>query len=327
MMGYTDRHARYLYRLISPAVRLYTEMVTVHAILHGDRERLLAYDPLEHPLAVQLGGSEPALLARAAVICAESGFDEINLNVGCPSDRVQSGAFGACLMATPGLVADCVAAMRSVVDIPVTVKCRIGIDEQDSYAALEEFIGAVAAAGCQHFIVHARKAWLQGLSPRQNREVPPLDYARVYRLKREHPELCVTLNGGIRHLEDVSDHLAVVDGVMLGREAVRNPWILAGIDVLLGDGRVAISRNSVMQRYIGYMKRQLAAGVAPRYLVKPLFGLMADQPGARRWRRTLTGLAVGPVIGHDRLDVLLDMLDKGGVSTAGPVEDDLAAVT
>ena len=236
MMDWTDRHCRFFHRLLTGRARLYTEMVTAEAILHGDRQRLLAFNAEEHPVALQLGGSDPARLAQAATIGEGFGYDEINLNVGCPSDRVQEGRFGACLMAEPDLVARCVAAMRTRVAVPVTVKCRIGIDDQDSEADLERFVSAVANAGCKTFIVHARKAWLEGLSPKENREVPPLDYGRVYRLKAAHPELEIILNGGIGSLEEAATHLAHVDGVALGRAAYQNPYLLAEVDGrLFGD--------------------------------------------------------------------------------------------
>ncbi|MGA9422444.1 MAG: tRNA dihydrouridine(20/20a) synthase DusA, partial [Rhodanobacteraceae bacterium] len=230
MMDWTDRHCRFFHRLLSPHVRLYTEMVTAPAVIHGDRERLLGFDPAEHPLALQLGGSVPAELVEATRIGAELGFDEINLNVGCPSDRVQSGRFGACLMREPALVADCVAAMRAAVTIPVTVKCRLGVDEQDEDSGLAAFIEHVHAAGCDVFVVHARKAWLDGLSPKENREVPPLNHERVYRLKREHPRLVVVINGGIATVDDVRAHLDHVDGVMLGRTAYHEPFRIAEIE-------------------------------------------------------------------------------------------------
>lgn len=234
MMDWTDRHCRYFHRLLAPNALLYTEMVTAPAVIHGDRERLLGFDPSEHPVALQLGGSEPAELEQAARIGAELGYDEINLNVGCPSDRVQSGRFGACLMREPALVAECVAAMRAAVSgaekhVPVTVKCRIGVDEQDEYTALAEFVDRVHAAGCDTFVVHARKAWLQGLSPKENREVPPLDYPLVYAMKQRFPELHLTLNGGVTTLAAARAHLAHVDGVMVGREAYHNTYLLAEV--------------------------------------------------------------------------------------------------
>src|SRR6516162_7896081 len=234
MMEWTDRHCRFFYRLLTRRALLYTEMLTTGAVLRGDRARLLRYDPAEHPLALQIGGADPRALAQCATIAADSGFDEINLNVGCPSDRVQEGRFGACLMAEPALVGDCVAAMKAAVAIPVTVKCRIGIDDQDPEQALDAVADAAVGAGVDAVIVHARKAWLQGLSPRENRDVPPLDYGRVYRLKERHPALAVVLNGGIDTLEQAAAHLGRVDGVMMGRAAYQEPWRLLAVDPLLG---------------------------------------------------------------------------------------------
>src|SRR6188768_1635238 len=233
MMDWTDRHCRFFHRLLTRRALLYTEMITTGAVLHGNRARLLGYDPAEHPLALQLGGSDPAALAQSARIAADLGYDEVNLNVGCPSDRVQEGRFGACLMAEPQLVGDCVVAMKAAVRIPVTVKCRIGIDEQDPETALEELTGAVKAAGTAALIVHARKAWLAGLSPKENREVPPLDYDRVYRLKEKHPDLAVVLNGGVATVEQAAAHAARVDGVMMGRAAYQEPWRLLSVDPAL----------------------------------------------------------------------------------------------
>ena len=230
MLDWTDRHCRVFHRLMSRRARLYTEMVTTGAVLRGDRERLLAYDPAERPLALQLGGSDPADLAQCARIAAESGYDEVNLNVGCPSDRVQSGRFGACLMAEPALVAECVAAMQAATALPVTVKTRIGIDDRDSYAGLAEFVAKVAAGGCKIFIIHARKAWLKGLRPKENREIPPLNYGRVHRLQRKHPQLTVIINGGIASIAEAEAQMAHVDGVMLGRAAYHTPWILHDVD-------------------------------------------------------------------------------------------------
>lgn len=291
MMGYTDRHARYFLRLISKHALLYTEMVTTAALLHGDRDRLLRHDPAERPLALQLGGSDPVELAECSRIAADAGFDEINLNVGCPSDRVQSGSFGACLMAEPALVAACVAAMRAVVDVPVTVKCRTGIDDMDSYAHFESFIRPVAAAGCDTFIVHARKAWLQGLSPKQNRDIPPLEYEYVYRLKQEHPQLSIVLNGGVSSIEQVRAHLDHVDGIMLGREAYHNPYILANVDALYGDGREPGSREQIARRYMDYIDAQIALGSRPQQMLRHVHGLFKNEPGSRYWKRHLSECA------------------------------------
>lgn len=288
MMGYTDRHARYLLRLLSRRARLYTEMLPAGALVHGDAQRALGFDPAEHPVAVQLGGSDPADLARAARLAERAGYDEVNLNVGCPSPRVQRGCFGAALMAHPVRVAECVAAMRGAVSIPVTVKTRIGIDDLDEYERLRDFVATVAAAGCATFIVHARKALLSGLSPKQNREVPPLRPERVYRLKEELPRLEFVLNGGLATLETARAALRRgVDGVMLGRAVRDDTWLLAGADrALFGERAPAPAREEVVERYLAYAAR--APGARPSDLVRPLLGLYRGTPGARRWRRTLS---------------------------------------
>jgi tRNA-dihydrouridine synthase A len=286
MMDWTDRHCRFFLRLLSPSALLYTEMVTAQAIMHGRRDRLLGFDPAENPLALQLGGSDPAMLAGAAMTGAHYGYDEINLNVGCPSDRVQSGRFGACLMAEPQLVRDCVSAMRDAVDLPVTVKTRIGIDDHEDYEYLRDFVGAVAESGCGTFIVHARKAILSGLSPKENREVPPLRYEYVYRLKREFPELCIMLNGGVRDLEAVRAHLQHVDGVMIGREAYHNPYFLAEIEREL-HGVEPPSREAVMAAFLDYVEARLAEGVRLPAMTRHVLGLYLGRPNARRWRRQL----------------------------------------
>ncbi len=294
MMDCTDRHARFLLRLISRHTLLYTEMVTAQALLRGDADYLLGYSPAEHPLALQLGGSDPAQLALAARIGADFGYDEINLNVGCPSDRVQSGRFGACLMAEPVLVGDCVAAMQAAVSVPVTVKCRIGIDRTDRDEDLFEFVETVAAAGCRHFTVHARKAWLDGLSPRQNREIPPLRYETVYRLKRLRPELEIVINGGITKLDQALAHLQHVDGVMIGRAAYHSPWLLADADRLVfGQAAPRPERAAMLAAYLDYMQERHAAGTPLSTLTRPLLGLFLDQPGARAWRRALSAPASG----------------------------------
>ena len=293
MMGCTDRHGRYLLRLLSRRARLYTEMIPIGALLHGDAERALRFDPAEHPVAIQLGGSDPADLARCARLAERAGYDEVNLNVGCPSPRVQQGSFGAALMARPNLVAECVAAMRDAASIPVTVKTRIGIDDLDSHARLRDFARVVAGAGCDTLIVHARKALLRGLSPRQNREIPPLRHDRVYRLKREIPALEIVLNGGITTLEEAETALRRVDGVMLGRAAWHDLWLLAGVDrTLFGDTAPPPERSEVAGRYLAYAKRQRGARLGE--LVRPLLGLCHGVPGARRWRRTLGELAHRP---------------------------------
>ena len=292
-MGRTDRHARYLLRLLSRRARLYTEMIPAGALLHGNAERALRFDPAEHPVAVQVGGADPAELARCAARAERAGYDEVNLNVGCPSPRVQRGCFGAALMARPALVAECVAAMRGAVSIPVTVKTRIGIDDLDSYARFRDFVAAVAEGGCSTFIVHARKAWLNGLSPRQNREVPPLRHDRVYRLKREMPEVGIVLNGGITSLAGSAEALRRVDGVMLGRAVWNDAWLLAGVDRgLFADDAPTPGREEVVGRYLAYAERRRDARLPE--LVRPLFGLYHGVPGARRWRRALGALACRP---------------------------------
>ena len=293
MMDWTDRHCRVFHRFLSARALLYTEMLTTGAIIHGDRLRLLGLDPAEHPVALQLGGSNPDDLARAAGIGAGFGYDEINLNCGCPSDRVQDGRFGACLMAEPELVARGVAAMRAAVDIPVTVKCRIGIDEQDSETDFARFIDTVAAAGCTTFIVHARKAWLKGLSPKENRDVPPLDYQRVYRLKVARPELEIVLNGGIETIGSAGTHLAHVDGVMLGRAAYHSPFLLAEVDGrFFGATAPGPTRVEVMDRFTQYAERKLAEGVRLGSMTRHVLGLYHAQPGGRLFRRVLAEQAV-----------------------------------
>jgi tRNA-dihydrouridine synthase A len=294
MMDWTDRHCRFFHRLMTKRALLYTEMVTAAAILHGKRERLLAYNPSEHPVALQLGGSDPAMLAEAAAIGESYGYDEINLNVGCPSDRVQGGNFGACLMAEPDLVARCVAAMIARVQVPVTVKCRIGIDDQDSEADFERFITTVAGTGCRVFIVHARKAWLKGLSPKENREIPPLDYARAVRLKQAHPDLTVVLNGGLTTLSAAAEHLPALDGVMLGRAAYQTPYLLASVDrELFGDPAPILSRDEVMHRLMPYAERHVANGGRLNNIARHILGLYHGEPGARSFRRVLSERAVG----------------------------------
>jgi tRNA-dihydrouridine synthase A len=286
MMEWTDRHCRVFLRLFSRHARLYTEMVTSAAIVHGDRERLLGFDPSEHPVALQLGGADPRELAEAARIGEGFGYDEINLNCGCPSDRVQSGRFGACLMGEPALVADCVAAMRAAVKVPVTVKCRIGIDARDSYEELQDFTRQVRDAGAAALIVHARKAWLNGLSPKENREIPPLSYPTVYRLKRDFPALPIAINGGISTLEACRTHLAEVDGVMLGRAAYHEPWLLAGVDrELFGDDHPVPTRHAVLDAFLPYVEQQLAAGRRLNSMSRHVLGLFHGAPGGRRFRR------------------------------------------
>jgi tRNA-dihydrouridine synthase A len=294
MMDWTDRHERSFLRLISRHAWLYTEMVTTGAIQHGDRARLLAFDETEHPVALQLGGSEPAALAECARIGVDLGYDEINLNVGCPSDRVQSGRFGACLMAEPDLVARGVEFMRAAVDIPVTVKHRIAIDDQPEWKTLVGFVDAVAEAGCEDVIVHARKAWLKGLSPRENREVPPLHYDLVYRLKAERPDLHVTINGGIDTLEQASEHLAHVDGVMLGRAAYQNPYMLAKVDQLFYAAETTpLTRHQIIDAYLPYIEQEISAGTPLIAITRHILGLFNGLPGARAFRRYLSENAPG----------------------------------
>jgi tRNA-dihydrouridine synthase A len=287
MMDWTDRHCRYFHRLLAPHARLYTEMVTTGAVLHGDRERLLGFSAQEHPIALQVGGHEPSELAAAARIGADLGYDEINLNVGCPSDRVQSGRFGACLMREPALVAECVAAMRAAVNIPVTVKCRIGVDEQDDYSDLHRFVEVLVAARLDVLIVHARKAWLHGLSPKENREIPPLNHPRVYQLKREFPQLAIIINGGIANVAAVSAHLQQVDGVMLGRAAYHDPYLLARIENAFF-GTPLPKRDDVLACMKPYVDAHIAAGDNLNHVGRHLLGLYLGLPGARAFRRHLS---------------------------------------
>ncbi len=310
MIDWTDRHCRMFHRILSRHAHLYTEMVAAAAVLHGDTARLLAFDPAERPLALQLGGSDPRELARAARIGEEFGYDEINLNVGCPSDKVQSGRFGACLMASPERVAECVAALRAALHIPVTVKHRLGIDDQDTEETLDRFVSTVAAGGCRVFIVHARKAWLHGLDPKQNREIPPLDHNRVHRLKRDHPGLEFVLNGGIGSLAAAKDCLAHVDGAMLGRAAYQAPWLLAGVDrQLFGVDNPVTSRQEAVIAFLPYMERQRAAGVPLHHMTRPMLGLFHGQPGARHWRRHISENAHRPGAGVQVVRAALEQMD------------------
>jgi tRNA-dihydrouridine synthase A len=298
MMDWTDRHDRFFLRLISRRARLYTEMVTANAIRFGDRAKLLDFKAEEHPLALQLGGSEAEALAEAAKIGEDWGYDEINLNVGCPSDRVQSGQFGACLMQTPGLVADCMAAMKNSVQIPVTVKCRIGVDDQDPNEALFTLVEKCKSAGVTHFIVHARKAWLEGLSPKENRDIPPLDYALVYQLKAAHPDLLISINGGIETLPEAQQHMAHVDGVMLGRAAYKNPYLLSTVDAdFYGETQAPASREEIVHQLLPYAQELVAKGTRLPALTRHLMGLFQGQAGGRLWRRHLSENA--PQRGHD----------------------------
>lgn len=301
MMDWTDRHCRYFHRLLSPHARLYTEMVTSAALVRGRQLRLLEHSQQEHPVALQLGGSEPEELAIAARYGADAGYDEINLNVGCPSDRVQSGRFGACLMREPALVGDCVKAMRDAVDIPVTVKCRIGVDDQDDYADLQQFTETMVGAGVEVLVVHARKAWLQGLSPKENREIPPLNYERVYRLKREFPGLVIVINGGITTVDEVQAHLAQVDGVMLGRAAYHDPYVLAKVEAALY-GEPMPTREDVLLRLRPYVEAELARGTALKHISRHILGLYQGEPGARGFRRRLSEGAHLPGAGWSLLE-------------------------
>jgi tRNA-dihydrouridine synthase A len=298
MMDWTDRHCRFLHRILSRRARLYTEMVTTGAVIHGPRERLLGFSPEEHPVAVQLGGSDPGELARAARICADLGYDEVNLNVGCPSDRVQDGRFGACLMREPELVGAGVAAMKAAVRVPVTVKCRIGVDDQDPEEALDRMAHSVVAAGADALVVHARKAWLQGLSPKENREVPPLDYERVYRLKAAFPDLPVAVNGGISSLAAAKGHLARVDGAMLGRAAYQEPEILLGVDrEIFGEAPPVADAFAAIEALEPYIAARLAEGVRLHAMTRHMLGLFAGRPGARAYRRHLATEAGKPGAG------------------------------
>lgn len=308
MMDWTDRHDRYFLRLIAPDILLYTEMITAQALIHGDRDYLLGFDPKEHPVALQLGGSDPVLLAESAAIGESYGYDEINLNVGCPSDRVQSGRFGACLMLEPGLVADCVAAMQARVRVPVTVKCRIGVDQQDSYADLHHFVRLSAEAGCKTFIIHARKAWLKGLSPKENREIPPLCYDVVHQIKRDFPRLTIIINGGIKSIADIDAHLPYVDGVMIGRAAYSNPYWLAEIQRKYLSNKEILSRHGVVQALLPYISQQLENGVKLTAISRHILGLFQGQRGASAWRRYLSQHACKTGAGIEIIEQALTLL-------------------
>lgn len=289
MLDWTDRHCRYFLRLFSPRVRLYTEMIVANAVLRGDRDALLGFDPAEHPVALQLGGSDPPMLAEAAAAAEAFGYDEVNLNVGCPSDRVQNASFGACLMARPELVGRCVRAMREAVRVPVTVKSRIGIDDRDDHEFLDRFVREVAGAGCEVFIIHARKAVLKGLSPKENREIPPLVYERVWQVKRDHPQLTVVVNGGLATVPQVTEQWRQVDGVMLGREAYHNPYLIPALHrAAYRDDFGAPSPAQVVARMQAYAEGQLARGVPLRAITRHMLGMFSGRAGARRWRRTLS---------------------------------------
>jgi len=306
MMDWTDRHCRYFLRQFNPSAMLYTEMVTAQALHHGDRAALLRFVPAEQPVALQVGGSDPGLMAAAATLGEDAGYAEINVNVGCPSDRVQSGRFGACLMARPAIVADCVRAMRDACALPVTVKTRIGIDDNDSYEWFCRFVEPVADAGCDTFIVHARIAVLGGLSPKENREVPPLNYPRVYRLKDEHPDLNVILNGGITDVDQVREHLRQVDGVMIGRRAYHDPWFLTEIGRALDpDAALPAHRREIVDAMRPYIERELEGGAELKHIARHMLGLFAGQPGARAWRRHLSEHAHLPGSGFEVLEAAL----------------------
>lgn len=317
MMDWTDRHCRVLHRTLSAQARLYTEMLTTGAVLHGDRARLLAFDPAEHPVALQLGGSEPAELAAAARIGEAEGYDEINLNVGCPSDRVQSGRFGACLMREPEVVAEGMAAIAAAVKVPATVKCRLGVDDQDPEESLFRLVDLCAQAGVRHFTVHARMAWLKGLSPKENRDIPPLDYPLVYRLKRERPELTIVINGGVGSLQEAEAHLAHVDGVMLGRAAYHTPAILGEVDARLFGAGEAVSAVEAVARYRPYVVCELARGTHLAAMTRHMLGLFHGAPGARTWRRILTVEGVKPGAG-------LEVIDEALAAVSG-LQDERAA--
>jgi tRNA-dihydrouridine synthase A len=312
MMDWTDRHCRAFHRVLAPGALLYTEMVHAQAVIQGDRERLLGFDDSEHPVALQLGGSDPDALAQAARIGADRGYDEVNLNVGCPSDRVQAGRFGACLMKEPALVADCIAAMSAATSVPVTVKCRLGVDEQEDYDVFVSFVDTVAATGCTRFVVHARKAWLSGLSPKENREIPPLRYDWVHRLKRERPQLHVSLNGGLDQVEQCLDQLQAVDAVMLGRCAYHEPYRLHLLDCALS-GRAPKPRAQLLREYLPYVAAQLSGGVAIKHITRHVLGLFHAQPGGRAFRQVLSEQAPKPGAG-------LEVLERALACTATPTE-------
>ncbi|MBP2227900.1 tRNA-dihydrouridine synthase A [Azospirillum agricola] len=316
MMDWTDRQCRYFHRLLSKNTLLYTEMVTTGAVLHGDRERLLGFDAAEHPVALQLGGSDPADLAACARIAEEWGYDEVNLNVGCPSDRVQSGRFGACLMAEPDLVARLVGAMREAVSIPVTVKSRIAIDEMEEWPTLDHFVRTVSAAGCTHFIVHARKAWLKGLSPKENRDIPPLRHDLVHRLKQERPHLTIAINGGIRSLDEAEEHLAGLDGVMIGRAAYETPYLLADADRRVFGGAPGPDRHAAVAAMASYAEERMSRGTPLSAITRHMLGLFQGLPGARAWRRHISENAHRPGAGPDLLLAAAALVRGGGPDTA-----------
>jgi tRNA-dihydrouridine synthase A len=312
MMDWTDRHCRFFLRLLSPSARLYTEMITATALIYGDVEKLLKFDAAEHPVALQLGGNDPVMMATAADLGAKAGYDEININVGCPSDRVQNGRFGACLMANPDVVASCYKEMKAAIDVPVTIKTRIGIDDQNSYEFLRKFVTTLQAVGCNTFIVHARIAILQGFSPKDNRSIPPLNYDRVYKLKREFPNLNIVLNGGMERVEQALSHIPHIDGLMIGRQAYREPYFLAELEqaLLINKEWRPPSRYEVVDLMIPYIQRQLSTGTELKNITRHLLGLFAGQPGARAWRRYLSEKAHLPDAGVEVLHEALERLPK-----------------
>jgi len=317
MMEWTDRHCRFFHRLLTRRATLYTEMIGAEAVIRGHRERLIGFDPAEHPVAVQLGGSDPCALAEAAAICVDFGYDEVNLNVGCPSDRVQHRRFGACLMADPALVAECVGAMKARVQVPVTVKCRLGIDAQDPDLTLDPFVRAIENAGVDAVIVHARKAWLEGLNPKENREIPPLDYGRVHRLKATHPGLEIVINGGIENLEQARTQLKVVDGVMMGRAAYRAPWQLLEVDTLLfGEPVTYASPVAALEALLAYVERERLRGTPLHAITRHVLGLFHAVPGARAFRRYVATHALKVGAGPEVLRQALALLSGASVSKA-----------
>ncbi len=326
MMECTDRHDRYFLRLLTRHAWLYTEMISTGALLHGDTERLLEFHPAEHPVAIQLGGSDPDELAECGRLAVRCGYDEINLNIGCPSERVKRGRFGACLMLEPELVADCVRALRDAVTVPVTVKTRLGVDARDSYEGLARFVEIVSAAGCRTFLIHARKAWLAGLSPKQNRELPPLRYDRVHRLKCDMPEIEIVLNGGLRSLEEASRHLDQVDGVMIGREVYRNPYLLANADArVFADHHPIRTRHETVEAMLPYIEGELDRGVLLSRITRHLLGLFRGTPGAKAWRRHLSERAWRPGAGLEVIEAALarvprDQYPRGLQPAAAPEE-------
>ncbi len=310
MLDWTDRHERYFLRLMSRHAYLYTEMVTAGALIHGNRDRYLQFNDQEQPVALQLGGSDPQALAECAKMAEDYGYNEVNINVGCPSERVQKGAFGACLMAEPELIAECVDAMCAEVKIPITVKNRIGIDEQDEEQSLRQFIDVVSKSGCETFIVHARKAWLKGLSPKENRDVPPLNYDLVYQIKCEYPHLKIIINGGIKTIQSSLEHLQHVDGVMLGREVYHNPYLMIQVDgSIYADGGEVLLRKQILEQYFSYIEQQMGQGVYLKHMSRHLLGLFQGQPGAKAWRRYISENAYKEGAG---IEVLQQAMERVG---------------